>query len=188
LGLLSNPVKGQRIRMIRLPAHELSRPAWASPTKRPSFSPRHRQGMPRPSRKLGIGIPPERQMIKTLIFEMDNARAPAGHGRQAIKALSLGNLKKGGGIAQHSNGQRGKRQRRDGIRDRVDPALLVAGARLFRSFLEASLMAEPILGVGDRSMGGTRSLSPREAPSSLAPRGGDPGQFSWIREKSVVPG
>ena len=140
--------------MIRLPAHEyLDR--LGIPYETAEFSPAIDKGAASVARALGFR---ERQMIKTLIFEMDTRErllVMVG-GDQSIVS---GNLKKAAGSRNIQMASA------ENVKDATGYVIgsIPPFSRQepgFRSFLEASLMAEPILGVGTGQWGHEILITP----------------------------
>ena len=164
--------------MIRLPAHEyLDR--LGIPYQAAEFSPAIEKGAASVARALGFR---ERQMIKTLIFEMDTGErllVMVG-GDQSIVS---GNLKKAAGSRNIQMASAETVKDTTGyVIGSIPPFSWQATG--FRSFLEVSLMAEPILGVGTGQWGQEILITPENLARASAAI-----VVNLVnREKSVTPG
>jgi Cys-tRNA(Pro)/Cys-tRNA(Cys) deacylase len=140
--------------MIRLPAHEyLDRLGIAYETA--EFSPVIEKGAASVARALGFR---ERQMIKTLIFEMDTGErllVMVGGDQNIVS----GHLKKAAGSRNIQMASPEAVKMTTGyVIGSIPPFSWQAPG--FRSFLETSLMAEPILGVGTGQWGQEILITP----------------------------
>jgi Cys-tRNA(Pro)/Cys-tRNA(Cys) deacylase len=140
--------------MIRLPAHEyLDR--LAIPYETAEFPPTIEKGAASVARALGFR---ERQMIKTLIFEMDTGErllVMVGGDQNIVS----GNLKKAAGSRNIQMASAETVKNVTGyVIGSIPPFSWQAPG--FRSFLDASLMAESILGVGTGQWGQEILITP----------------------------
>lgn len=140
--------------MIQLPAHEhLDR--LGIPYQRAEFSPEIEKGAASVANALGY---PERQMIKTLIFELDTGeRILVMVG--ADQNIVSGNLKKAAGSRNIKMASPEAVKEATGY---VIGSIPPFGWQPegFRTFLESSLMSEPILGVGTGKWGHEILITP----------------------------
>lgn len=162
--------------MLQLPAHEyLDR--RAIPYQRAEFPPEIEKGAASVARALGYR---ERQMIKTLIFEMDTGErllVMVGGDQNIIS----GNLKKVAGSRDIRMASPEAVQATTGyVIGSIPPFSWQPEG--FRSFLDASLMSEPILGVGTGSWGHEILI----APGDLARASGAQVVNLTDREKPAV--
>jgi len=140
--------------MIQLPAHEhLDR--LGIPYQRAEFLPEIEKGAASVANALGY---PERQMIKTLIFELDTGeRILVMVG--ADQNIVSGNLKKAAGSRNIKMASPEAVKEATGY---VIGSIPPFGWQPegFRTFLESSLMSEPILGVGTGKWGHEILITP----------------------------
>lgn len=140
--------------MLQLPAHEyLDR--LAIPYQRAEFPPEIEKGAASVARALGYR---ERQMIKTLIFEMDTGErllVMVGGDQNIVS----GNLKKVAGSRDiRMASPEAVRATTGYVIGSIPPFSWQPEG--FRTFLDASLMSEPILGVGTGSWGHEILIAP----------------------------
>jgi Cys-tRNA(Pro)/Cys-tRNA(Cys) deacylase len=142
--------------MPQLPAHSYL-DQLAIPYQRAEFPPDIEKGAASVARALGYR---ERQMIKTLIFEMDTGErllVMVGGDQNIVS----GNLKKAAGSRDIRMASPDAVQETTGyVIGSIPPfGWQPAG---FRSFLDASLMSEPVLGVGTGSWGQEILIAPAD--------------------------
>jgi Cys-tRNA(Pro)/Cys-tRNA(Cys) deacylase len=142
--------------MLQLPAHDyLDR--LGIPYERVEFPPDIEKGAASVARALGHR---ERQMIKTLIFEMDSGErllVMVGGDQNIVS----GNLKKAAGSRDiRMASPEAVKETTGYVIGSIPPfSWQPAG---FRSFLESSLISEPILGVGTGSWGHEILITPAD--------------------------
>jgi Cys-tRNA(Pro)/Cys-tRNA(Cys) deacylase len=142
--------------MIQLPAHD-HLDAHGIPYQRAEFSPAIEKGAASVAHALGF---PERQMIKTLIFELDSGeRILVMVG--ADQNIVSGNLKKAAGSRNIKMASpEGVQETTGYVIGSIPPfGWQPAG---FRTFLEASLMGEAVLGVGTGQWGQEILIAPQD--------------------------
>ncbi len=140
--------------MIQLPSHD-HLDQLGIPYQRAEFSPEIEKGAASVAHALGY---PERQMIKTLIFELDTGeRILVMVG--ADQNIVSGNLKKAAGSRNIKMASPEAVKETTGyVIGSIPPfGWQVEG---FRTFLESSLMGEPILGVGTGQWGHEILITP----------------------------
>lgn len=140
--------------MIQLPSHD-HLDQLGIPYQRAEFSPEIEKGAASVAHALGY---PERQMIKTLIFELDTGeRILVMVG--ADQNIVSGNLKKAAGSRNIKMASPEAVKETTGY---VIGSIPPFGwqAEGFRTFLESSLMGEPILGVGTGQWGHEILITP----------------------------
>jgi Cys-tRNA(Pro)/Cys-tRNA(Cys) deacylase len=141
---------------IQLPAHD-HLDMLGIPYQRAEFSPDIEKGAASVAAALGY---PERQMIKTLIFELDTGeRILVMVG--ADQNIVSGNLKKAAGSRNIKMASPEAVKEATGY---VIGSIPPFGWQPegFRTFLETSLMSEPVLGVGTGKWGHEILISPAE--------------------------
>lgn len=140
--------------MLHLPSHEYL-DQHAIPYEKASFSPDTEKGAAQVARALGYR---ERQMIKTLIFETDRQEkilVMVGGDQNIVS----GNLKK---VAGSRNIQLAKPEAVKETTGYVIGSIPPFGwqPQGFRTFLDVSLMNEPVLGVGTGAWGNEILITP----------------------------
>ena len=141
---------------IQLPSHT-HLDTFGIPYQRAEFSPEIEKGAASVARALGFR---ERQMVKTLIFELDTGErilVMAGGDQNIVS----GNLKKAAGSRNIKMASPDVVQQTTGYAiGSIPPFGWQAPG--FRSFVEASLMAEPALGVGTGQWGHEILIAPSD--------------------------
>lgn len=142
--------------MIQLPSH-IFLDNLAIPYERNSFSPETEKGAANVARVLGFA---ERQAVKTLIFQADTSErvlVMLGGNQNAVS----GNLKKAIGSRNIQMAAPEMVKETTGyIIGSIPPFCWQPDG--FRSFLEASLISEPILGVGAGQWGEEIMITPAD--------------------------
>jgi len=141
---------------IQLPSHT-HLDTFGIPYQRAEFSPEIEKGAASVARALGFR---ERQMVKTLIFELDTGErilVMVGGDQNIVS----GNLKKAAGSRNIKMASPDVVQQTTGYAiGSIPPFGWQAPG--FRSFVEASLMAEPALGVGTGQWGHEILIAPSD--------------------------
>ena len=141
---------------ITLPSHE-HLDNLGIPYQKAEFSPEIEKGAASVAHALGY---PERQMIKTLIFELDTGErilVMVGGDQNIVS----GNLKKAAGSRNiRMASPEAVKETTGYVIGSIPPFGWQPGG--FRTFLEASLMSEPVLGVGTGKWGQEIIIAPAD--------------------------